>query len=318
MTVNNLRPPYDPHVQEVFDTFFATIDPTLRPETILAERERALSYPEDLTCFDVERQDHPVTSYDSAAIIITVFTPRGLTGTAPCIYAIHGGGMVMGDRLMGISSMLPWALNNGAILTTIEYRLAPEHPDPTPVEDCYAGLLWVEAHATEFNIDPQRIIVAGGSAGGGLAAGITLLARDRNGPAIAGQLLLAPMLDDRDATTSTQQFDGIGLWNRASNLTGWNALLGDRRGTPDVSIYAAPARATDLTHLPPTYIDVASAEVFRDECVQFASGLWRDGGTAELHVWPGGTHGYDLLSPQSAIAQGAEHAREKWLARHLK
>jgi hypothetical protein len=138
------------------------------------------------------------------------------------------------------------------------------------------------AHATGLSINPGSIIVAGGSARGGLAAGITLLTLDRNGPVIAGQLLLAPMLDDRDATTSTQQFDGSGCGTAPSKVAGCSALLGERRGTPGVSIYAAPARATDLSHLPPTYVDVASAEVFRDECVELASVLWREGGTAEL------------------------------------
>ncbi|WP_425551844.1 alpha/beta hydrolase fold domain-containing protein [Herbiconiux moechotypicola] len=122
------------------------------------------------------------------------------------------------------------------------------------------------------------------SAGGGLAAGIALLARDRQGPALLGQLLICPILDDRDSTVSTLQFDGAGTWDRSSNLTGWTALLGSRRGTPEVSIYAAPARATDLTGLPSTYIDCGSAEVFRDEDVAYASSLWAAGVQAELHV----------------------------------
>ena len=126
------------------------------------------------------------------------------------------------------------------------------------MEDCYAGLVWTAEHADELGIDPTRLDHRRGSAGGGLAAGVALLARDRGGPALAGQVLIYPMLDDRNDTVSTRQIDGIGVWDRTSNVTGWSALLGDRRATDDVSIYAAPARATDLSGLPPAFIDCGS------------------------------------------------------------
>jgi acetyl esterase/lipase len=213
--------------------------------------------------------------------------------------------------------VLAWALEHRAVVATVEYRLAPEHPDPTPVEDCFAGLVWVSEHAAELGGDPERIIVTGTSAGGGLAAGTTLLARDRGGPAVLGQLLVCPMIDDRDATVSTRQFDGVGMWDRGANAVGWGALLGERYGTDDVSVYAAPARARDLSGLPPTFIDVGSAEVFRDEDVDYASRIWADGGVAELHVWPGGTHGYDLIAPQAPISRQALVVRNQWLARIL-
>src|SRR5205823_2536521 len=149
---------------------------------------------------------------------------------------------------------------------------------PTPIEDCYAGLVWTAAHAGELGIDPDRLMIAGGSAGGGLAAGCALLARDRKGPRLCAQMLVYPMIDDRDQTVSSQQIDGVGVWDRATNVMGWVALLGDRRGTDDVSIYAAPARATDLSGLPPAYIECGSAEVFRDEDVAYASAIWAAGG----------------------------------------
>jgi acetyl esterase/lipase len=148
----------------------------------------------------------------------------------------------------------------------------------------------------ELGIDPSRLIIAGASAGGGLAAGTTLLARDRRGPALMGSLLMCPMIDDRNLTPSSHQIDGVGVWDRGSNEMGWRALLGERRGTESVSIYASPSRATDLSGLPPTFIDVASAEVFRDEAVAYASRIWADGGIAELHVVPGGYHGLDVRS----------------------
>ncbi|GGR70304.1 hypothetical protein GCM10010236_25540 [Streptomyces eurythermus] len=166
-------------------------------------------------------------------------------------------------------------------------------------------------------MDPDRLILAGQSAGGGLAAGTALLARDRKGPRLIGQVLIYPMLDDRDRTVSSGQFDGVGVWDRQSNRTGWTALLGERRGTDDVSVYAAPARATDLTGLPPAFIDCGSAEVFRDEDVAYASALWAAGVQAELHVWPGGFHGFDLTAPHTALAHAMTAARNNWVARIL-
>jgi acetyl esterase/lipase len=178
-------------------------------------------------------------------------------------------------------------------------------------------LVWTAEHAAELGIAPGRIVVAGASAGGGLAAALALLARDRGGPALAGQVLMCPMLDDRNDTPSSRQMAGLGVWDRSSNKTGWTALLGEGRGGPDVSPYAAPARADDLSGLPPAFIDVGSAETFRDEDVTYATRLWQAGGRAELHVWPGGFHGFDLLAPQAAISQEARAARLRWLRRLL-
>ena len=143
-------------------------------------------------------------------------------------------------------------------VVSVEYRLAPETPHPGPVEDCYAGLAWTAAHAAELGIDPDRIIVGGASAGGGLRRRLALLARDRGGPALAGQLLLCPMLDDRNVTMSSLQMTGLGIWDHAANNLGWTVLLGDAAGGPDVSPYAAPARAADLSGLPPAYIEWAA------------------------------------------------------------
>ncbi|MFD6249412.1 alpha/beta hydrolase, partial [Streptomyces roseolus] len=243
--------------------------------------------------------------------------PRDHTGPGPGIYHIHGGGMIVGDRLLGVVQTLPWIVEHDAVLVTVEYRLAPEFPDPYPVEDCYAGLVWTAEHAADLGIDPERIVVAGASAGGGLAAGTALLARDRRGPALLGQVLICPMLDDRGRTTSTYQYADAGTWNGDDNRVGWTALLGARRGTEDVSVYAAPARATDLAGLPPAFIDCGSAELFRDEDVAYATALWAAGVPAELHVWAGGFHGFDLLAPHTAVSRAATAARDDWVARLL-
>jgi acetyl esterase/lipase len=185
------------------------------------------------------------------------------------------------------------------------------------LEDCYAGLLWTVENSSELSIDEERIVLVGGSAGGGIAAAVALVARDRGGPTLAGQLLMCPMLDDRNDSPSVLQMAGLPMWNRQANEVGWTALLGDARGGPDVPPYAAPARATDLSGLPPTFIDVGSADSFRSEDVDYANRIWLAGGRAELHVWPGGFHGFDGMVPTAAISRSAVAARADWLRRLL-
>jgi alpha/beta hydrolase family protein len=155
-----------------------------------------------------------------------------------------------------------------------------------------------------------------GAAGGNLAAALALLARDRREVDVLGQLLMYPMLDDRNDTASVRQMTGIGVWDAVSNATGWAAWLGGRSGE-DVPPYAAPAREPDLSGLPPTFLDAGSAESFRDEIVEYARRLWAAGGDAELHVWPGAYHAFDFLAPQAEISQRARAARLHWLRRLL-
>jgi acetyl esterase/lipase len=224
--------------------------------------------------------------------------------------------MIMGDRWVGAEAIADWVERYDVVGATVEYRLAPEFPDPVPVEDCYAGLVWFAGKSDELGFDADRILLTGGSAGGGLAAGVALLARDRGTPPIAAQLLDCPMLDDRDSTLSTLQFADIGVWDREANVYGWSSLLGERANTDDVSIYAAPARATDLSGLPPAFLDVGSAEVFRDETIDYASRIWAVGGQAELHVFSGGFHGYEVVST-AAVSRTTLEVREAWVKRYL-
>jgi len=319
MSVKPPRPPFDPELEAVLAALADQFPSSMTAEMIprLRESDVQTLTDEQLAANDLTRRDVTIPGFRGDDILVSVIARRDHRGTGPGIYNTHGGGMVTGNRFAALGQCVPWVLEHDAVLVTVEYRLAPEYPDPYPVEDCYAGLLWTAEHACELGIDPTRLIIAGPSAGGGLAAGTALLARDRKGPTLAGQVLMCPMLDDRNQTTSSVQFDGVGVWDRGSNLMGWTALLGDRRGTEDVSIYAAPARATDLSGLPPAFIDVGSAEVFRDEDVAFATALWRDGGQAELHVWPGGFHGFDMTAPHTAVAHAAVTARNAWVARIL-
>jgi acetyl esterase/lipase len=244
--------------------------------------------------------------------------PTNIHEAVPAVYHVHGGGMMAGSNRLGIGEILDWAGDLGMAVVSVEYRLAPQTRHPGPVMDCYAGLLWTSEHSREMGIDPSRLILAGSSAGGGLAAAAALLARDRGGPLLAGQMLMMPMLDDRNDTVSAVQMARLGLWDRASNEAGWTALLGTARGGPTVSPYAAPARAVDLSGLPPAFIDVGSAETFRDEAVLYASRIWQSGGQAELHVWPGAFHGFTALVPGAGLSREARMARARWLRRLLR
>jgi acetyl esterase/lipase len=265
----------------------------------------------------VDRRECTVPAADGAPIPLSIFTPGEGGAAAPCVYWIHGGGMVMGDRFSQIDIPFDWLDAFGAVVVTVEHRLAPEFGGTTPVEDCYQGLLWTVEHADELGIDPAGVIVAGTSAGGGLAAGVTLLARDRGTPAIAAQVLICPMLDHRNGSISSWQFSGTpGVWTREMNEFGWRSVLGDL-ADGDVPGYVSPAMADDLSGLPTTYIDVGSAEVFRDEDVEYASRIWAAGGQAELHVWAGGCHGFDALYPDARISAAARRARTEWLGRVL-
>ncbi|UNK71148.1 alpha/beta hydrolase [Microbacterium sp. H1-D42] len=319
MTNTYPAPPFDPELAAALALVGEMIPSTLTPEMIPLMRQM----PADPTLADqvaavgAVAEDHTIPGFDGAEIAVTVYRRPDQVEPGPGIFHIHGGGMIIGDRFGGVQGFLPYIASHGAVVVTVEYRLAPEFPDPVPVEDCYAGLRWTADNADRLGIDVTRLVVGGASAGGGLTAGVTLLARDRQGPELRASLLIYPMIDDRNITVSSHQIQGIGVWDRVSNDTGWDALLGDRRGTDDVSIYAAPSRATDLSDLPPTFIEVGSAEVFRDEDVAYATAIWAAGGECELHVWPGGFHGFDGLAPQAQLSLLATEARHRWLTRML-
>jgi acetyl esterase/lipase len=250
-------------------------------------------------------------------VALLICTPVDAPAPRPTIYYIHSGGTFCGDHRIRLNPTLDLAELLGATLVSVGYRLAPEHPHPAPIDDVYAGLLWTAEHAAELGLDPERIVAAGPSAGGGLSAALALTVRDKGGPRLRGQLLMSPMLDDRNDSGSARQMDGHDLWDRNTNGFGWNALLGGACGGPDVSPYAAPARATDLSGLPPAFIDVGSAECLRDEAVTYATRIWQADGEAELHVWSGGYHCFDRVVPDAQISRAAREARHSWLSRLL-
>lgn len=235
----------------------------------------------------------------------------------PAVLGIHGGGYVLGTRFFGTGELIDLAERYGTVGVAVEYRLAPEHPAPAAAEDCYAALVWMAEHAAELGIDPARMVVSGASAGGGLSAAVALMARDRGGPPLAGQLVNCPMIDDRNSSVSAWQYDGIGAWDRNNNDTGWDAALGEDRGTDRVHPYQAPSRAEDLSGLPPAFLEVGSAEIFRDETVDYAERIWAAGGEAELHVWSGAYHGFSGFSPDAVVSRAALEARDSWWRRIL-
>jgi acetyl esterase/lipase len=247
---------------------------------------------------DIVWSDHVL----DGGVIVTVLRPRRARPDAPGLYSIHGGGMVMDDRFADLPRLVALIEEFGFVCATVEYRLAPEHPHPAPLEDCYAGLVWF---AAEFGF--SRLIVGGGSAGGGLSAGVALLARERGGPALAGQLLLCPMLDDR----TSADLPGL-VWTREANDFGWRSLLNGQ-----ISPYAAPARMTDLAGLPPAFVEVGGAELFRDEDVAYAQRLAQAGVPTELHVWAHAHHGFDRFAPEAEVTRAALAARSSWLRRLL-
>jgi acetyl esterase/lipase len=189
-------------------------------------------------------------------------------------------------------------------LLLVDYRTAPEFPHPVPVQDCFAALVWLVDHAAELGVDPARVAVMGDSAGGGLAAAVCLMARERGGPAVALQVLVYPMLDDR-TTVPDPELAQFATWTYDDNATGWGALLGDGLGGDGVSAYAAPARMTDLSLLPPTYIDVGDLDIFRDEDIAYARRLAAAGVPTELHVHPGCPHAFEGLAPNAAVSRRA-------------
>jgi len=227
---------------------------------------------------------------------VRIYRPDAPTGPIG-ILDVHGGGFILGDLETSHAGNVAVAREVGAVVVSVDYRLAPEHPYPAGLDDCYAVLSWFAAHAPELGVDPGRIAIHGGSAGGGLCAALALLARDRGGPAIAFQYLGIPELDDRLATGSMTRFVDTPSWNREAAVRSWDAYLGEgRRGAEDVSPYAAPGRATDLVGLPPAYISAMEFDPLRDEDIAYASALLSAGVPVELHVFPGTFHGSSVIA----------------------
>ncbi|KAJ5648698.1 Alpha/Beta hydrolase protein [Penicillium lividum] len=259
---------------------------------------------------DVEQTVYHFEADDGHQISIRKFSKIGtFTEPGPVIMHFHGGGMILGSAELQAKPMAALVSETGISIFSVNYRLAPDYNGATPVEDCYSALVWLHKNANAHGVDPARIAVFGESAGGGLAAGVTLMARDRNlKPRIAKQILVYPMLDDR-TTAADEAVEPLAFWKTEDNITAWTALLGNDAGISDapVSPYVAPARAKSLADLPPTYIDVGELDIFRNESITYATRLLDENVSTELHVYPGLPHAFEMVAPfisATARAQG--------------
>ncbi len=227
----------------------------------------------------------------------------------PALFWIHGGGYVLGHPDSDDGLCEAFVMGAKCVVISINYRLAPEHPYPAAVEDCYWGLKWVAENAEYLKIDSSRIAIAGASAGGGLAAAIALMARDRGGPAIVFQMPLYPMLDDRNETPSSYEICEENLstvWHREVNQIAWQMYLGENI-SGEISPYAAPARAAELTGLPPAYTCVGQLDPFRDETLDYVRRLAQAGVPVEFHLYPGCFHGFDAIFNNAEISRQARN-----------
>jgi acetyl esterase/lipase len=259
---------------------------------------------------DITRESHSTTSYDGEEIALHWFTKKGSSPGSGVCY-IHGGGMICGAVDLYIPIIEDYVATTGVPMLAVSYRLAPEHPHPTPVEDAFAGLKYLFDNAGKLGVDPERIAVMGDSAGGGIAAGAALLARER-GLKLKQQILIYPMLDDRNLEPDPELVPFAG-WTYDNNYTGWSALLGERLGTDDVPESAAPARAKDLTGVAPAYVECGELDIFRDENIEYARRISAAGSSTELHIHPGAPHGFERLGAGSAVARRAMEDRYRVL-----
>ncbi|MFE3290850.1 alpha/beta hydrolase [Rhodococcus sp. NPDC059234] len=234
-----------------------------------------------------------------ANVTVRVFRPTSTSRPAAGVVFIHGGGYVIGSAAMGDHLCRRVAEELAAVAVSVEYRLAPKHPFPTPLEDCYTGLRWL---ASQPDVDPTRIAIAGESAGGGLAAALALMARRRGEIRPAFQLLSYPMLDDRTSERTDIDEGRLRVWSLSSNRYGWRSYLGPAAGGP-VPPLAAPARSEDLAELPPAWIGVGTHDLFHDEDVAYAERLRDAGVPCTLHVLPGAYHGFDITERRSSTSR---------------
>lgn len=299
---------YDPEVEAG-----AKLIPMLDLSDVDAARSTVAAFIESLAQAGVERPSDPLVEETERNISgpggehnipIRIYQPGKAGENRPAFINFHGGGFALGNLETEHLRCLTIAGACDAVVIAVDYRLAPEHPFPAGVEDCYAALQWTCDNAAELGIDPGRIVVGGGSAGGNLSATVALMARDRGGPDIAGQMLLYPVIDDRCSTTSMKEASDCYIWNHQNNLDMWDQYLGKQRA--DVSPYAAPARATDLSNLPPAFVTTCEHDPLRDEAILYAMRLMNAGVPVDLRNYAGTVHAFDLLTP-STVATRAMH-----------
>jgi acetyl esterase/lipase len=306
----------DPELQPIVD-LLPSIDLSDPPASRRAFEEMIEAMRGDIPGIEtLDIEDRLIPGWEGdPEVPVRVYRPKEATGTVPGILLIHGGGFVVGNLESEHVSGVSLALTIGAVVVSVDYRLAPEHPYPAGLHDCYSALRYLAEQADALGVDPARIALSGASAGGGLGAATALLARDLGGPAICFQMLHIPELDDRLETPSMVRFTDSPLWNQPLAVESWRYYLGPLHGG-DVPAYAAPARATDLRGLPPAYISTAENDPLRDEGILYALALLRAGVSVELHQFPGTFHGSALVAT-AAISKRAQYEATVALRRAL-
>jgi acetyl esterase len=320
-------PPLDPELAAALAGFPDGVDPGahLRDMNVVRMLRSTLdllgvmggSLPRDER---VAVEDDVIPGVDAGSEIpVRIYAPvHRAGGRAPALVFFHGGAFVLGDRYTEEQRCLRYAAEAQCVVVSVDYRLAPEHPFPAGVDDCYAGLEWTVSHAQELDIDPARVGVGGSSAGGALAAAVALMARDRDGPALAVQILNYPVIDDRMQTPSMRAFDATPMWTSGADADMWQHYLGDPDGRGDVSPYAAPGRATDLAGLPAAYVLTAELDPLRDEGIDYARRLMEAGVPTELHTVAGACHGFDIIAAGSSLGQRSIEEQVRALVRGLR
>ncbi len=254
---------------------------------------------------------------DRTKIRLRIYTPQSISAPAPVLIWLHGGGYVIGKPEMDDRSCAQYARELGAVVVSVDYRCAPQHPFPAGLDDSYAALKWVAAHAQRLGVDARRMAVGGASAGGGLAAALIQLAYDRQEIKPVFQLLVYPMLDDRTIGRADIDDSHNVTWNHKSNRFGWESYLGMTCGAAAAPAYAVPARREDLSGLPPAWIGVGSLDIFLDEDSAYAQRLQECGVECEMKVVPGAFHGFDVFDSQVPIVQDFQNAQIAALKKHL-
>ena len=317
----SMRDRIDPDSRVPLEELLKVFPGGLNAISNIAERRSTLESLLQTMVADLPPNEHVVIEdreipgpVDSPPVGVRIYRPKAASGVLPGIFFIHGGGMIMGSVEGENLKAAELCEAIQAVVVSVEYRLAPEHPHPAPVQDCYAALKRMAQNADELAFDMDRLAVVGGSAGGGLTIATTMMARDKGFPRICFQMPLYPMIDDRNETPSSYEIMDLGIWDREGNVEAWQWYLG---GKP-ADDYAAPARAENLAGLPPTFIDVGELDLFRDEDIQFAARLIQAGVPTELHVYPGVYHASEVFAPEAALSQSILSRRTEALLRALK
>lgn len=264
----------------------------------------------------IKQEDFHTASADGHTVLLRWYskTSGDITTPSPAVLYVHSGGMIMGEVAAFDNLVHNYVSKTGVPFLSVEYRLSPEVRYPKALEDVYAGLTWLRGHTAELGVDPRRVGVMGESAGGALAAAVCIRARGESALPIAKQLLVYPMLDDRNVAAEAN-VEPLLTWSALDNRTGWDAYLGaDQRGTDVIPATAAPARVMDATGLPPVYMEVGELDLFREEDIEYARKHWRAGVSAELHIAPGLPHGYDMMAAKAPATQEVMRYRIRAIA----